>query len=147
MFTPCQGSTLPYHLAGYGQTPADPAFIYHGGPWFHQLHRASPRTTCWELLSVPPRLIIYSNRVGSEPNLPLTGLLTHNPHTVCTVSVLYTTSFDLLRYMDAYKIPNYFVYYTYNTVTICYCHLGNHRVGSGSRYQQVKQFVTSEVAP
>jgi hypothetical protein len=33
----------------------------------------------WELSIVPPRLIIYSNRVGLEPNPALTRLLTHNP--------------------------------------------------------------------
>src|SRR5580692_1313604 len=44
----------------------------------------------WELSIVLPRLIIYSNRVGLEPNLPLTRLLTHSPQTVCTLFPFFT---------------------------------------------------------
>src|SRR5271163_2805145 len=72
--------TVP--LSWVRQTPAKPR------PTRLHLPRrtlAPPAPPCespyhrWELSIVPPRLIIYSNRVGLEPNLPLTRLLTHNP--------------------------------------------------------------------
>src|SRR5271155_5770652 len=50
---------------------------------------ADPGSTCstapsspysrWELSTVPPRPTIYSNRVGMDPDLPLTRLPVHNP--------------------------------------------------------------------
>src|SRR2546423_12953749 len=76
---PCQGSTSPCYLAWYGglwRHPAPPSVSRHLEPSI-----------------VPPRLIIYSNRVGLEPNLPPTRLLTHTPpDCLCSVSVLYATS-------------------------------------------------------
>src|SRR5271155_1632080 len=64
---------------------------------------ADPGSTCstapsspysrWELSTVPPRPTIYSNRVGMDPDLPLTRLPVHNPpDSFLSVSVLHATS-------------------------------------------------------
>jgi hypothetical protein len=50
----------------------------------------------WELSIVPLRLIIYSNRVGLEPNLPLTRLLTPEPQTVCNLFAFFMQRLESL---------------------------------------------------
>src|SRR5271170_1417953 len=68
-----------------------PAFIYHGGPRLHQLHRPEfPVPPRWELSTVPPRPTIYFNRVGLDPDLPLTRLPVHNPQTAFTLFPFFT---------------------------------------------------------
>jgi Transposase IS4 len=44
----------------------------------------------WELATVPPRPITRSNRVGLEPDLPLTGLPVHLSQTVYTLFLFFT---------------------------------------------------------
>jgi len=69
----------------------------------------APRPPRWELSTVPPRPTIYSNRVGIDPDLPLTRLPVHNPPD-CFHSVPLRNVFDLLRYIArsyVYRIPNW----------------------------------------
>jgi hypothetical protein len=65
-----------------GQAPANPP-----SPTRRTLPLPTPPSEFpphhYELSIVPPRLIIYSNRVGLEPNLPLTRLPTHYPPAIC----------------------------------------------------------------
>src|SRR5271156_2395311 len=65
---------------------------------------ADPGSTCstapsspysrWELSTVPPRPTIYSNRVGMDPDLPLTRLRVHNPQTVFSLFPFFTQRLD-----------------------------------------------------
>jgi hypothetical protein len=75
---------------------------------------------------VSPRLVIYPNRVGLEPYLPLGRItyLYYNSQTVCTLfSALYATSLILSRYTarsynSFIEFPiELLVYYTYSSVT------------------------------
>jgi hypothetical protein len=84
------------------QTPARPRPTRRHLPWRTVAPPAPPSESPyhrWELSIVLPRLIIYSNRVGLEPNLPLTRLLTHNPQTVYTYFRSLRNVFDPLRYI------------------------------------------------
>jgi hypothetical protein len=113
---PCQGLTLPYHLASYSKPQVgsgQPAFIYRGGPWLYQLYSLSSLHYYWELSIVPPRLIISSNRAGLEPNLPPDS----TAYITSTLSALYfhflRNVFDLLRYIArsyVERIPNRITY-------------------------------------
>src|SRR2546423_2746480 len=88
--------TLPY----VRQTPAKPRPTRLHPPRRTQAPPAppsraprTPRTPRWELSTVPPRPTIYSNRVGMDPDLPLTRLPVHNlPDCFHSVSVLHATS-------------------------------------------------------
>src|ERR1700722_2128878 len=90
---------------------ANPAFIWHGGLRLHQLHRPELPVPPVGII-VPPCPIIHSNRIGLEPDLPLTRLFTFCFRSSRNV-------FDLLCYIARSYILNRVTisYYTYSSVT------------------------------
>ena len=88
MFTLAEDQLLPVPLNWVRQTPVKPRPTH-----LHLPRRtlAPPDPQCepsyhrWELSTIPPRLIIYPSRVGLEPSLPVTRLLTYNPQTIYTL--------------------------------------------------------------
>jgi len=92
---------------------------------------ADPGSTCstapsspysrWELSTVPPRPTIYSNRVGMDPDLPLTRLRVHNPQTVFSLFPFFTQRLDSLRYiarLHIHRILNRITFHTAPTVSV-----------------------------